>query len=100
MAYPLAGLIVYVCEPFLNIIWIIGKDVVMVLAGDVAYPGLRILYRMISAVMTELELCCFAAEGKTDDLVPHTDAADREFAYERLYGIYSSGSIERISGPV
>ncbi len=70
-------------------LWIDGEVVVM--RGDFDLAGYVVPYRVIAAVMAELELVGFAAEREATELVAEADAEDRYAAYHlpnRLHGIF------------
>ena len=64
----------------------VGNDCeVMVLGCDVDDPAGEVLYRLIAAVMAELQPEPFPAAGQTQYLMSETDAHDRDFADQLLH---------------
>ena len=59
--------------------------IVVVLARDFHSAGLQVLYRMVAAVMAELEFGNLRAECKTQELVAEADAHQRNLAQKLLY---------------
>jgi hypothetical protein len=49
----------------------------VVMTGDLHLAGLRVLHRMIAAVMPELQLVGLAAKRQTNQLMAQADAEDR-----------------------
>src|ERR1700756_719551 len=55
---------------------------VMVVRGDLDLAVVRLLYRMIAAMVAELQLVTPAPKRETDQLVAETDTEDRLLAYQ------------------
>ena len=80
MPYTLASAVVYVYKRFLNIVGIVGNYIVVVLARYKHIACGEVLNGVVAAVVSELQLLCLTAERKTDNLMPHADAANRILA--------------------
>ena len=61
----------------------------MILGGDLNFSGSKILYGMVSAMVSELQFVGGAAKGQTEYLVAKTDPEDRHLAQKFLHAGHS-----------
>src|SRR5579875_1099233 len=66
----------------------------VILRSDFNFSGLLIQDRVIRAVMAEFQLISLAAKGKTQDLMPKTDAKNRRLADQFLH--FGGLALERL----
>ena len=73
---------------------------VVIVRRDLDLAGFKLLYRMVPAVMAELEFVCLAAKGQSDQLMAKTNTKDRCLAHQAANVIRGVGAWLGIAGTV
>src|SRR5262245_60109515 len=75
--------------------------IAMMLRRDFHLPGTHLLYRMVRATVTELQLERLAADCEAEDLMPQADAEHRPVGIDELTDVVDGiRERRRVAGPV
>ena len=74
---------------------------IAVILGRYLDPSVcQVLYRVVTATVTELQLVCLCPAGKPDELMPEAYSEHRISALKHIYQLHRTRNILRVAGSV